>query len=147
MTQSQQLPRVLKYERLQIDSCGGMLYGLIFDASNSDTCNNTQQQPFHGPLSGTTRVSRYQKKHSPAHHPGPHPIFISFFHLPRSIASTLFKLHAWQSFCITSQIIVNGIKITRNVAAMLNSVCHCTNSSKQVSDTFCRFSLHFQNRF
>ena len=28
-----------------------------------------QQQPFYGPLSGTTRVSRYQKKHSPTHHP------------------------------------------------------------------------------
>jgi len=41
----------------------------------------TQQQPFYGPLSGTTRVSRYQKKHSPTHHPDHHPIFISFFHL------------------------------------------------------------------
>jgi len=58
-----------------------------------------QQQPFYGPLSGTTRVSQYQKKHSPTHHPGHHPIFISFFHLPRSIESSLFKLHAWQSFC------------------------------------------------
>ena len=28
-----------------------------------------QQQPFYGPLSGITRVSRYQKKHSPTHHP------------------------------------------------------------------------------
>jgi len=60
------------------------------------------QQPFYSPLSGTTRVSRYQKKHSPTHHPDHHPIFISFFHLPRFIASCLFKLHAWQSFCTTS---------------------------------------------
>jgi len=30
--------------------------------------HNTQQ-PFYGPLSGTTRVSLYQKKHSPTHHP------------------------------------------------------------------------------
>jgi len=30
-----------------------------------------QQQPFNSCLSGTTRVGRYQKKHSPAHtHPG-----------------------------------------------------------------------------
>ena len=28
-----------------------------------------QQQPFYGPLSRTTRVSWYQKKHSPTHHP------------------------------------------------------------------------------
>ena len=61
-----------------------------------------QQQPFYGPLYGTTRVSRYQKKHSPTHHPDHHPIFISFFHLPQSIASSLFKLRAWQSFCTTS---------------------------------------------
>jgi len=33
------------------------------------------------------------------HHPDHHPIFISFFHLPRSIASSLFKLRARQSFC------------------------------------------------
>ena len=46
-----------------------------------------QQQSFYSPLSGTTLVSRYQKKHSPTHH----PIFISFFHLLRSIASSLFK--------------------------------------------------------
>ena len=26
-----------------------------------------EQQPFYGPLSGTTRVSQYQKKHSPTH--------------------------------------------------------------------------------
>ena len=57
-----------------------------------------QQQLFHGPLSRTNWVSRYQKKHSPTHHPDHHPIFISFFHLPRSIASSLFKLGAWQSF-------------------------------------------------
>ena len=62
----------------------------------------TQQQSFYGPLSGTTRVSRYHKKHSPTHHSNHYPIFISFFHLPRSIASSLFKLRAWQSFCTTS---------------------------------------------
>ena len=28
-----------------------------------------QQELFYGPLSGTTRVSLYQKKHSPTHHP------------------------------------------------------------------------------
>ena len=50
------------------------------------------------PLSGTTWISRYQKKHSPTHHPDQHPVFIRFFHLPRSIASSLFKLRAWQSF-------------------------------------------------
>ena len=56
------------------------------------------QQSFYGPLSGTTQVSRYQNKHSPTHH----PMFISFFHLLRSIASSLFKLCARQFFCTTS---------------------------------------------
>ena len=53
-------------------------------------------------LSGTTWVSRYQKKHSPTHHPDHHPIFISFFHLLRFIASSLFKLLAWQSWVNSS---------------------------------------------
>jgi len=61
-----------------------------------------QQQPFYDPLCRTTQVSRYQKKHSPTHHPDHHPTFIIFFHLPWSIASSLFKLRAWQSFCTTS---------------------------------------------
>jgi len=40
-----------------------------------------QQQPFNGRLSGTTRVGRYQKKHSPAHaHPGQRTSFITFLH-------------------------------------------------------------------
>ena len=71
-----------------------------------------QQQPFYGPLSGTTRVSQYQKKHSPTHHPDHHPIFISFFHLPRSVASSLFKLRAWQSFCTTSFHVLFGLPLS-----------------------------------
>jgi len=62
-------------------------------------------------LSRTTRVSQYQKKHSPTHHPYHHPVFISFFHLPRSIASSLFKLHAWQSFCKSSFHVLFGLSL------------------------------------
>ena len=64
-----------------------------------------QQQPFNGHLSvsGTTRVGQYQKKHSPAHtHPGQRTSFITFLHLQRSTASSLFSLHAWQSSRTTS---------------------------------------------
>jgi len=57
-----------------------------------------QQQLFYGPFSRTTQVSQYQKKHSPTHQSS----FISFLHLPRSIACSLFNLRAWQSFCTTS---------------------------------------------
>jgi len=54
-------------------------------------------------LSGTTWVSRYQKKHSPTHtivvisHPLP-----ACSHLLWSTASYLFNLHAWQSFSTIS---------------------------------------------
>ena len=83
--------------------CAIFLYVTLSESSKTHTCHRTpsptpvdldhrqQQQPFYGPLSGTTRVSRYQKKHSPTHHPDHHPIFISFFHLPRSIASSFFE--------------------------------------------------------
>jgi len=70
-----------------------------------------QQQPFYGPLSRTTWVRWYQRKQSPTHHLDHHPIFISFFHLPRSIASSLFKLRAWQSFCTTSFHVLFGLPL------------------------------------
>jgi len=44
---------------------------------------------------GTTRVGRYQKKHSPTHtHPDHRASFITFLHLQRSMASSLFSLRA-----------------------------------------------------
>ena len=76
-----------------------------------DQTQQQQQQPFYGPLSGITRVSQYQKIHSPTHHPDHHPVFISFFRLPRSIAYSLFKLHAWQSFCATSLHVLFGLPL------------------------------------
>jgi len=38
----------------------------------------------------------------PLTYPDHHPTFISFFHLLRSNASSLFNLRAWQPFCTTS---------------------------------------------
>jgi len=75
------------------------------------TCMTWRCAIHYSPLSGTTRVSRYQKKHSPTQHPDHHPIFISFFHLPRSIASSQFKLRAWQSFCTTSLHVIFGLPL------------------------------------
>ena len=52
--------------------CCNALTNYIFSkeyikVSHSETVQQQQQQPFNGRLSGTTRVGRYQKKHSPAH--------------------------------------------------------------------------------
>jgi len=72
--------------------------------SNKYRCNTYKQQtqplllqPFYGPLFGTIPGSAGTGTNI-------HPliILISFFHLLRSIASSLFNLHAWQSFCTTS---------------------------------------------
>ena len=71
----------------------------------------TQQQFFYSPLSETTRVNRFQKKHSPTHHPDHHPVSISFVHRLRSIASSLFKLRAWHSFCTTSLHVLFGLPL------------------------------------
>ena len=71
-----------------------------------------QQQQFNGSLSGTTRVGRYQKKHSPDHtHPGQRTSFITFLHLKRSMASSLFSLHAWQSSRTTSFQVLFGLPL------------------------------------
>jgi len=84
---------------VQFDAIRAHKFGAL---SEQHATQQQQQQPFYDPLSGTPWVSQYQKKHSPIHHPAHHPIYISFFHLPRSIATSLFKLRAWQSFCTTS---------------------------------------------
>jgi len=84
---------------------------LVHNIDKTWLARQQQQQSFYGPLSGTTRVSLYQKKHSPTHHPDHHPVFISFFHLPWSIASSLFKLRAWQCFCTTSFHVLFGLPL------------------------------------
>jgi len=54
-----------------------------------------QQQLFYDPLSRTTWLSWYEKKHSPTHtYPDHQPSFISFLQLLQSIASSLFNLRA-----------------------------------------------------
>jgi len=87
----------------------------------------------YGHLSRTTRVSRYQKKHSPTHHPD-RPVFISFFHLPRSIASSLFKLRAWQSFCTTSLHVLFGLPLGLEPSTSY-SIHFCTQSLSSFCNT------------
>ena len=79
--------------------------------SVSQSINHQQQQSFYSPLSGTTRVSQYQQKHSHTNHSDQNAIFISYFHLQWSIASSLFKLRAWQSFCTTSLHVLFGLPL------------------------------------
>ena len=60
-------------------------------------------------LSGTTRVRRYQNKHSPTHtYRGHQSSLICFLHLIRSMAS-LFNLCAWQSFSAISLQVFFGL--------------------------------------
>ena len=60
-------------------------------------------QLFNSSMSRTTRIGRYRKKHSPTHtHPDHQTSFINFLRLLQSLASSLFNLHAWQSFSTTS---------------------------------------------
>jgi len=57
-----------------------------------------------------TRVSWYRKKHSSTHIYHDHQSsFISFFHLLKTIASSLFNLRVWQSFCTTSVQVLFGL--------------------------------------
>ena len=62
-----------------------------------------RQQPFYGPLSGTTQMSWYQKKHSPTHIYHGHKLsLICLLHLLQSMASSLFNPRALQSFSTIS---------------------------------------------
>jgi len=63
-------------------------------------------------LSGTTWMSRYQKKHSPTHTYHAHQSsLICFLHRLRSTASSLFNLHAWQSFSTISVQVFFGLPL------------------------------------
>jgi len=101
-----------------------------------------QQQLFYSPLSGTTWVSWYQKKHSPTHHPDHHPIFASFFHLPQSIASSLFKLCAWQSFCTTSLNVLFGLPL-----GLEPSTSYSIHFFTQSVSSFCNTCPCYRNLF
>jgi len=56
-----------------------------------------QQQSFYSPLSGTTRVSQYQKKHSPTHRPDHHPVLILYQLLP---STTIHSILPVQITCL-----------------------------------------------
>ena len=72
--------------------------------------DNTHTQLFNGLWSGTTWLGRYQKKHSHSHtHPDHRTSFINFFHLLRSIAFSLFRVRAWQSFSTNSLQVLFGL--------------------------------------
>ena len=79
------------------------------------THTHTHTQPFNSLWSGTTRVGRYQKKHSPTHtHPDHRTSFINFLHLLHSIASSLFSLCARQSSSTTSLQVLFGLHYTKH---------------------------------
>ena len=51
---------------------------------------------------GLTSWASTRRNIHPLTYPDHYPTFIIFFHPLQSIASSLFNLHAWQSFCTTS---------------------------------------------
>jgi len=75
-----------------------------------------------------TQVSQYQKKHSPTHtYPDHLSSFTSCLHLLRSRASSLFNLHAWQSFCTTSVQVLFGLPL--GLASSTSYTIHFFNQS------------------
>ena len=78
-------------------------------------------------LSRTTHMSQYQKKHSPTHtYHGRQSFLICFLHLLQSTASSLFHLHAWQSF---STISLNFFSLCLGLAPSTSYSIHCFTQS------------------
>ena len=124
---------------VQFDAIRAHKFGAL---SEQHATQQQQQQPFYDPLSGTPWVSQYQKKHSPIHHPAHHPIFISFFHLPRSIASSLFKLRTWQSFCTTFFHVLFGLPL-----GLEPSTSYSVHFFTQSLSSFCSTCPYHRNLF
>jgi len=100
---------------------------------------HTHTQQFNGLLCGTTRVGRYQKKHSPTHtHPDDRTSFIIFLHLQRSKASSLFSLWAWQSSRTTSRQVLFGLPLGLGPSTSYPSISspnHASSSKRQINIT------------
>ena len=109
-----------------------MLISSYFTCPNLTT---THTQPFNGLWSGTTQVGQYQKKHSPTHtHPGHRTSFINFLYLLRSIASSVFSLHAWQSCWTASFQVLFGFPLCLGSSTSY-SVNFFTQSSSSLRST------------
>ena len=94
-------------------------------------------------LSGTTRVRRYQKKHSPTHtYLGHQSSLICFLYLLWSMASSLFNLYAWQSFCTISFQVFFGIPL-----GLAPSTSYSIHFSTQSLSSFRSTSLYHCNLF
>ena len=107
-----------------------------FAAILSEQQQQQQQQPFNVLWSGTTRVGQYQKKHSPTHtHPDQRASFITFLHVQRSMASSLFNLHAWQSSRTTSFQVFFGLPLGLEPSTSC-SIHFFTQSSRENSIIF-----------
>ena len=98
---------------------------LISSYFTSPLLTTTHTQPFNGLWSGTTQVGQYQKKHSPTHtHPGHRTSFINFLYLLRSIASSVFSLHAWQSCWTASPQVLFGLSLSWILYFILREFLH-----------------------
>jgi len=78
----------------------------LLNIFHSSPPNNKQQQLF------CPGLAEWAGTRTNTHHPDHHPIFISFYHLLQSIASSLLKLRAWQSFCTTSLHVLTVVRLT-----------------------------------
>jgi len=84
-------------------------------------------------LSGTTKVSQYQKNHLPSHtYHGHQSSLICFLHLTRSMASSLFNLCAWQSFCTISVQVLYGLPLS-----LAPCTSYCMSFFTQLVSSFC----------
>ena len=107
------------------------------------TSMRTHTHPFSGFLSRTTWVSRYQKKHSPSHtFPANEPSFISFLHLPQTIALSLPNLRAWQSFRTTSNHVLFGLPL-----GLEHSTSYSIHFFSQLLSSFRNTCPYYRNLF
>jgi len=100
-------------------------------------------------LSGTTRVSRYQKKHSPTPtYCGHQSSLICFLHLLWSMASSLtslFKLRAWQSFSTISLRVFFGLPLGLALTITILGInLHTIFQGRNVSSHLTCLMLHLQ---
>jgi len=104
--------------------------------------NNMLLQPFYGPLSGTTQVNQYQKQTFTHTYRDRQSFFICLLHLLWSVASSLFNLRVWDSFCTNSFQVLFGL-----LNGLAPSTTYCMCFFTQSLSSFCNMCPYQCNLF
>ena len=121
--------------RFSIGCWHDMVYWRMMDA-------RTHTKPFYGPLSGSTPVSRYKKKHSSTHTPPAHQPSLSASSIYREPWHHPCSFHIFGNLCTTSNDVLFGLPM-----GLEPSTSYSIHFFTQSLSSFCNTCPYHRNLF